>query len=114
MLRAPPLEPEIDPASGIEVEPLTLEAEALQVLAVEGPRAPADLSAGIHDAMPRQPTPLIERAESVADEARLTRQSGEESDLAVGGDAAAWDARDDHEDGRVGSGSLVSRHRVTR
>src|SRR5687768_16527761 len=101
--RMPTVELEIDPAADIEAHSLLLEAQVLQVLAVAAPRAQADLATGIHDAMPGHRTPSIERAESVADEARLTRHPGEESDLPVGGDTAAGDARDDREDVGVGS-----------
>lgn len=70
---------------------------------VAAPRAQADLPTGIHDPMPGHRAPFIERVQSVADEARLTRHSGDESDLSVRGYTAAGDARDDAEDGGMGS-----------
>jgi len=55
----------------------------------------------VDDAMPGDAASLGQGRQSVANEAGLAGQSGEAGDLAVGGDAAARDPRDDVIDAAV-------------
>src|SRR5712692_36811 len=93
-LRAPAKEIEANAGAGVEPHALTLEAKTLHDARRAAVAADADLAAGIDDAVPRQPAAVVERAQRVADKARLARETRELRDLAVGCHSAARNARD--------------------
>jgi hypothetical protein len=89
--RTPTQSGQIKTAPSVEAHSLPLEPEALQVLEVAAAWTPADLSRSVHDAMPRDPTVLVQGAERIADEPSLARQSRQARDLAVGSNATPRD-----------------------
>ena len=78
--------------------------EALKLIVAHAVGTRAGATLNIDDAMPRDAAVIGKSVEGVANEAGVTGKTCEERDLAVGGDAAAWDAPNDGADERVRGG----------
>jgi hypothetical protein len=70
------------------------------------------LAARVEHALPRNSI-VVERGERITDEARLARQPRELGDLAIGRDAASWDAPNNRIDARVRGRARQGRSNTT-
>src|SRR6266542_2883820 len=107
--RAPAKALQANAPSRVEDHLFQLEPEAL-----ENPRravaaSDADPALGVHDPVPRNPAALIERAQGVADEARVAGQVRQPRDLSVSRHPPSRNAGHDRIDPLVARGALPGR-----
>lgn len=87
----------------VERDPFPLEEATLHEIHRRIAGAQADAPLRVDNSVPGETAALFEHGQSVADEPRVTRQTSQARDLAVGRHTASRDPRDDRIDPPVGA-----------